>query len=85
MLSVSTTSQMLTKWHRVSCHVCALYAFSEYYFSGDNLQRDFFLRRKMDSSGWIPISLVASFHRVQALTQDVQLIIHVSGGLLPMF
>lgn len=47
----------------------------EYYFSEDNLQRDFFLRRRMDKEGWIPISLIASFHRVQALTQDVALII----------
>lgn len=51
--------------------------FSEYYFSDENLQRDFFLRRRMDTDGWIPISLIASFHRVQALTQDVNLIIQV--------
>ncbi|XP_054165960.1 GATA zinc finger domain-containing protein 14-like [Oppia nitens] len=47
----------------------------EYYFSDENLQRDFFLRRKMDASGSLPISLIASFHRVQALTQDVQMVI----------
>lgn len=47
----------------------------EYYFSEENLQRDFFLRRKMQKGGWIPISLIASFHRVQALTQNVTLII----------
>lgn len=39
------------------------------------MQRDFFLRRKMDSEGYLPISLIASFHRVQALTQDVSLVI----------
>jgi la-related protein 1 len=50
---------------------------SEYYFSEENLQRDFFLRRRMDPDGLIPISLIASFHRVQALTQDVNLIIKV--------
>ncbi|EFX64864.1 hypothetical protein DAPPUDRAFT_304229 [Daphnia pulex] len=47
----------------------------EYYFSEENLQRDFFLRRKMDTEGYLPISLIASFHRVQALTQDVSLVI----------
>lgn len=47
----------------------------EYYFSEDNLQRDFFLRRKMDQEGYLPISLIASFHRVQALTQDVSLVV----------
>lgn len=47
----------------------------EYYFSEDNLQGDFFLRRKMDDQGFLPISLIASFHRVQALTQDVSLVV----------
>ncbi|KAM9253818.1 la-related protein 1 isoform 4-T4 [Dugong dugon] len=46
----------------------------EYYFSVDNLERDFFLRRKMDASGFLPITLIASFHRVQALTTDISLI-----------
>uniref|UniRef100_A0A9J7XRZ7 La ribonucleoprotein 1B n=1 Tax=Cyprinus carpio carpio TaxID=630221 RepID=A0A9J7XRZ7_CYPCA len=46
----------------------------EYYFSLPNLERDFFLRRKMDSKGFLPISLIASFHRVQALTTDISLI-----------
>lgn len=49
----------------------------EYYFSVDNLERDFFLRRKMDSDGFLPITLIASFHRVQALTTDISLIIKV--------
>ncbi|KAJ7988821.1 hypothetical protein DPEC_G00313170 [Dallia pectoralis] len=47
----------------------------EYYFSLHNLERDFFLRRKMDAQGFLPISLIASFHRVQALTTDVNLIV----------
>ncbi|XP_051942086.1 la-related protein 1B isoform X3 [Hippocampus zosterae] len=47
----------------------------EYYFSLHNLERDFFLRRKMDAQGFLPISLIASFHRVQALTTDVSLIV----------
>uniref|UniRef100_A0A3Q2R0W0 La ribonucleoprotein 1, translational regulator n=1 Tax=Fundulus heteroclitus TaxID=8078 RepID=A0A3Q2R0W0_FUNHE len=47
----------------------------EYYFSLDNLERDFFLRRKMDQEGFLPVGLIASFHRVQALTTDVNLIL----------
>ncbi|KAJ8676413.1 hypothetical protein QAD02_012200 [Eretmocerus hayati] len=47
----------------------------EYYFSEENLQKDFFLRRKMDAQGFLPITLIASFHRVQALTCDVALVI----------
>lgn len=54
---------------------------SEYYFSVDNLERDFFLRRKMDADGFLPITLIASFHRVQALTTDISLIFAVR--LLP--
>uniref|UniRef100_A0A8C2RG83 HTH La-type RNA-binding domain-containing protein n=1 Tax=Capra hircus TaxID=9925 RepID=A0A8C2RG83_CAPHI len=46
----------------------------EYYFSVDNLERDFFLRRKMDADGFLPMTLIASFHRVQALTTDISLI-----------
>ncbi|XP_059614560.1 la-related protein 1 isoform X2 [Phlebotomus argentipes] len=47
----------------------------EYYFSEENLLRDFFLRRKMDPEGFIPVTLIASFNRVQALNADTALII----------
>merc|ERR1711935_1155955 len=46
----------------------------EYYFSRENLQKDFFLRRKMDSEGFLPVTLVASFNRVRSLTNDVTFI-----------
>ncbi|XP_044764645.1 la-related protein 1B isoform X2 [Coccinella septempunctata] len=46
----------------------------EYYFSEENLARDFFLRRKMDADGYLPIALIASFQRVQALTSDYDVI-----------
>lgn len=49
--------------------------FREYYFSEENLLRDFFLRRKMDAQGFLPITLIASFHRVQTLTTDVSVVI----------
>ncbi|KAH8246822.1 hypothetical protein KR032_000850 [Drosophila birchii] len=48
----------------------------EYYFSSDNLTGDFFLRRKMDPEGYIPVTLIASFHRVLAMTTDVALIVN---------
>ncbi|XP_017083145.1 la-related protein 1 isoform X2 [Drosophila eugracilis] len=48
----------------------------EYYFSADNLTGDFFLRRKMDPEGYIPVTLIASFHRVLALTTDVSVIVN---------
>ena len=43
---------------------------SEYYFSAQNLERDTFMRRRMDSEGYVPLSIIATFKRVQALTQD---------------
>ncbi|XP_041435515.1 la-related protein 1B isoform X2 [Xenopus laevis] len=46
----------------------------EYYFSMENLEKDFFLRRKMDLQGFLPISLIAGFYRVQSLTTDVDII-----------
>jgi la-related protein 1 len=39
------------------------------------LNRDFFLRRKMDPEGFLPITLIASFHRVQALSADLALVL----------
>ncbi|XP_063232951.1 la-related protein 1 isoform X3 [Bacillus rossius redtenbacheri] len=48
----------------------------EYYFSEDNLVRDFYLRRKMDQDGYLPVTLIASFQRVQALSTDVDVIIN---------
>ncbi|KAJ6637570.1 La-related protein 1 [Pseudolycoriella hygida] len=47
----------------------------EYYFSEDNLMKDFFLRRKMDAEGFLPVTLIASFNRVQALSTDVAVVI----------
>ncbi|XP_031620917.1 la-related protein 1-like isoform X2 [Contarinia nasturtii] len=47
----------------------------EYYFSDENLQRDFFIRRKMDAEGYLPITLIASFHRIQALSSDIQVVL----------
>jgi len=47
----------------------------EYYFSSENLQKDIFLRRKMDVDGSIPVSIIAGFNRVKALTHDIQLIV----------
>ncbi|XP_068136033.1 la-related protein 1B [Hyperolius riggenbachi] len=46
----------------------------EYYFSLENLERDFYLRGKMDKQGFLPLSLIAGFRRVQTLSTDVNLI-----------
>ncbi|KAL2468219.1 La-related protein 1C [Forsythia ovata] len=47
----------------------------DYYFSEENLVKDNFLRSNMDDQGWVPITLIASFPRVQQLTYDVPLIL----------
>ncbi|KAH9057959.1 hypothetical protein EDB83DRAFT_2389247 [Lactarius deliciosus] len=46
----------------------------EYYLSAQNMASDLFLRQRMDSRGWIPVSLLASFNRVRQLTLDPQLV-----------
>ncbi|KAL5514453.1 hypothetical protein ACEPAG_2541 [Sanghuangporus baumii] len=51
----------------------------EYYFGAQNLASDIYLKKQMDSKGWIPISLIASFNRVRQLTQDAQLVKEVLG------
>lgn len=48
---------------------------SEYYFSEQNLVKDVYLRHRMDAEGYLPVSLIASFNRVQALTQDITFIV----------
>lgn len=37
--------------------------------------KDFFLRRKMNAQGFLPLTLIASFQRVQNLTMDIDLVI----------
>uniref|UniRef100_A0A4X2LEF3 HTH La-type RNA-binding domain-containing protein n=1 Tax=Vombatus ursinus TaxID=29139 RepID=A0A4X2LEF3_VOMUR len=47
----------------------------KYYFNIENLEQNFFLRRKMDEQGILPITLIAGFHCVQALTTNVNFIL----------
>lgn len=42
----------------------------EYYFSDENLFKDFFLRQNMDFEGWVPLDLILSFKRVKIITQQ---------------
>ncbi|KAL5210300.1 hypothetical protein ABZP36_005923 [Zizania latifolia] len=46
----------------------------EFYFSKDNLCTDVFLRRNMDEQGWVDITLIAGFKKVQESTDDLQYI-----------
>ncbi|KAI7758285.1 hypothetical protein M8C21_009644 [Ambrosia artemisiifolia] len=47
----------------------------EYYFSDDNLVKDNYLRSHMDEEGWVSITLIAGFPKVQAMTNDVQMLL----------
>ncbi|KAJ6103066.1 hypothetical protein N7486_005493 [Penicillium sp. IBT 16267x] len=53
----------------------------EYYFSVDNMCKDMFLRSQMDSQGFTPLSVIATFKRVKSLTEDFELLRHVSRQL----
>ncbi|EKM56538.1 uncharacterized protein PHACADRAFT_253726 [Phanerochaete carnosa HHB-10118-sp] len=46
----------------------------EYYLGEDNMAQDLYLRKHMDSCGWITVMLLASFPRVKTLTYDPQLV-----------
>ena len=46
----------------------------EYYFSLDNLCKDMFLRKHMDSQGFVFLSVIANFNRIRQLTQDMDLV-----------
>nr|XP_054755408.1 la-related protein 1B-like [Lytechinus pictus] len=64
--STTTTTTQGQQSHQIASR--------EYYFSVENLVKDIFLRKKMDAEGYLPVSLIASFHRVKALTSDVGII-----------
>lgn len=53
----------------------------EYYFSVDNMCKDMFLRKQMDSQGFVPLHVLASFKRVKSLTEDFELLRHVARQL----
>lgn len=46
----------------------------EYYFSIDNLCKDVFLRKHMDGQGFVFLTFIAGFKRIQALTHDFDLL-----------
>ena len=48
--------------------------FRDYYFSVDNLCKDMFLRKHMDSFGFVYLSFIANFNRIRQLTQDFELL-----------
>lgn len=45
-----------------------------YYFSVDNLCKDMYLRKHMDSQGFVPLKLIADFKRMKDLTTDSDII-----------
>ncbi|XP_020592201.1 la-related protein 1B-like [Phalaenopsis equestris] len=44
----------------------------EYYFSSENLYTDHYLKKQMDDHGWVPVTLIAQFRRVQRLMDERQ-------------
>lgn len=50
--------------------IASLSAQLSWYFSIQNLCRDIYLRTNMDSQGFVPLSLIASFNRVGSLLQN---------------
>ncbi|KAI1415671.1 hypothetical protein F5Y13DRAFT_187164 [Hypoxylon sp. FL1857] len=46
----------------------------EYYFSIDNLCKDWYLRKFMDSQGFVPLDVIAGFKRMQEIAADWHLI-----------
>ncbi|KAI9761373.1 MAG: hypothetical protein M4579_001023 [Chaenotheca gracillima] len=46
----------------------------EYYFSVDNLLKDMYLRKHMDSQGCVPLNFIARFNRVQQINGDIEMV-----------
>ena len=52
----------------------------EYYFSPENLQKDFYIRSNMDDHGWVLATVVAQFNRVRRLTPDLTVVVGAVTG-----
>ena len=48
----------------------------EYYFSSENLYKDMFLRKKMDSQGFVPIQSLVQFQRLKEISNDVPTVLN---------
>ncbi|KAF5018745.1 hypothetical protein F66182_9262 [Fusarium sp. NRRL 66182] len=46
----------------------------EYYFSIENLCKDMYLRRHMDSQGFVPLHFITAFKRMQELSADMNFV-----------
>ncbi|XP_044982652.1 la-related protein 1B-like isoform X1 [Hordeum vulgare subsp. vulgare] len=53
----------------------------DYYFSDENLCKDIFLRGHMDDHGWVPLSLIAGFNKVQRLLYRIGQVKNLTNGL----
>uniref|UniRef100_A0A093V0M7 Putative HTH La-type RNA-binding protein n=1 Tax=Talaromyces marneffei PM1 TaxID=1077442 RepID=A0A093V0M7_TALMA len=53
----------------------------EYYFSVDNLCKDLYLRKHMDSQGFVRLSFIAGFKRIRHLTEDYEMLRHCGRQL----
>ncbi len=71
------TMQMLVLPFPRSHKVIILRHRREYYFSVDNLCKDLFLRKHMDSQGYVSLSVLANFNRIRQLTTDMEMIRYV--------
>jgi hypothetical protein len=47
----------------------------EYYFSTENLFKDVFLRKKMDTQGFVPLQILVQFHRLNVISGDVNTVL----------
>ncbi|XP_010541709.1 PREDICTED: la-related protein 1A-like [Tarenaya hassleriana] len=48
----------------------------EFYFSDENLPTDYYLISLMDKHGWVPITKVADFRRIKAMTTEIPFILY---------
>ncbi|KAK3941878.1 La-related protein 1A [Diplogelasinospora grovesii] len=53
----------------------------EYYLSVENLCKDMYLRQRMDGQGFVPLDLIAGFHRMQEMTKGDMMLIRSACSL----
>ena len=65
------------------CVIIGPVRYRAYYFSPSNLGGDFFLRSQMDTDGWVPLTLIASFYRIRNMSTDLGMIAEVRSLVSP--
>ncbi|KAI5819819.1 hypothetical protein BZA77DRAFT_143843 [Pyronema omphalodes] len=72
--SLAYDYSMVAPSHTVDNVYTILTSQINYYFSVDNLCKDIYLRKQMDNDGYVRLSVIAGFRKIQETTKDINIL-----------